>query len=264
MHRLWASLAIIMTTVLSGAHVVDALIIDLPASKDTEVSAGTHFAGERQSNQGAHPEIEPIRANDGFGTLRHVYLQFDLLASPPLAEALANGQQITAYSFHAYNLRNFALGDAVVSDVIINLHYVANDAWAEGAFTDWAVIASPDPENGLTWDNQVGVNEFLTTETEDATAMWYAWPFAPEAFTPSGAEDDPALLSLALVPSGLDKTSAWYLVSSFASREFADASKVPFLRVETAPVVPEPATITLFSLGLLGCAGCLPRRRSPA
>ena len=44
---------------LSGAAPVQAVVVDVPVLMDSGVISGTQFAGENQSNQGAHPEIEP-------------------------------------------------------------------------------------------------------------------------------------------------------------------------------------------------------------
>ena len=256
---LTATLLLNMVVLYRSGDRAEATLVDVVASQDAEVTSGTQFVGQNQSNQGAHPEIEPIRANDGFDTRRRVYLQFDFFSDPTLANALTGGDSIVSYSLYAYNVRNFVLGDAAIEDVLTSIHYVANDAWAEGPYQDWTVINSADPEDGITWDNQVGINEFLDAESEDGTDTWYQWNFTPEMFVPGGSVDDSRLISLAMVPNDLNKQTAWWLVSSFASREYADPSKAPFLRVETHPI-PEPSTLLLLGWGALGLASHQRRR----
>ena len=62
------------TTACAGVYTVN---ID----QDAEVTSGTQWVGENRSNQGTHPEIEPVRANDGYNTRRVVYLGFNLLSN---------------------------------------------------------------------------------------------------------------------------------------------------------------------------------------
>ncbi|GEM_PF-4403937 len=230
-----------------GSSFAAVFFVDI--NQDTDVISGTQFPGENMSNQGANPEIEPIRANDGFNTKHVVYLGFNLLSNVALQGALLGGDTIVQYVLHAFNVRNFAQGDAVVGDVITNVHYVPNDNWAEGPYLNYTVINSSNPLDGMTFDNQVGFTDFLASENQDGANIWYDWPFLANAFTPGGINDNPNYLSLAMVPNELNKTSAWYLVSSFASKENTD-NPHPYLEVRTT-AVPEPSSIFLLGFGLL-------------
>jgi len=227
-----------------------ALVYPVDINQDTDVIRGTQFSGENQSNQGANPEIEPIRANDGFNTRHVVYLGFDFFSNNNLKQAILQGDTIDKYIFHAFNVRNFAQGDAVVGDVITSIYYANNDNWAEGPYVNYTVINSSDQLDGMTYDNQVGYAEYLATENQDEANIWYGWEFLATAFNTGGINDNPNYLSLAMVPNELNKSSSWYLVSSFASKENT-SNPHPYLEVFTTPV-PEPSTFFLFSTGLLG------------
>jgi len=235
---------------LSFAKQSFALVYSVDINQDTDVIRGTQFPGENQSNQGANPEIEPIRANDGFNTRHVVYLGFDLSSNNGLEQALLNGATIDKYILHAFNVRNFAQGDAVVGDVVTSLYYANNDKWSEGPYLNYTVINSSDPLDGMTYDNQVGYAEFLGAENQDAANVWYDWQFLPSDFIPGGVNDNPNYLSLAMVPNELNKSSSWYLVSSFASKE-NEFNPHPYLEVFTTPI-PEPSTAFLLVLGLFG------------
>lgn len=208
-------------------------VYSVDIDQDAEVTSGTQWAGENKSNQGIHPEIEPIRANDSYDTKRVVYLGFNLLSNADLREALLQGEKITSYKLYAYNLRNFAMGDAVIGDVIIKIYYVNNDNWWEGPYHDWTIINSSNPLDGITYDNQVGYNDYLVAENEDGANKWYSWEFQANAFSLGGINDNPDYLSLAMVPNSLNKSTSWWLVSSFASKENL-SNPSPYLEVYTS------------------------------
>lgn len=241
-------------SLLFGFMAKDALafLYFVDIDQDTDVISGTQWPDENKSNQGANPEIEPIRANDGYDTSHVVYLGFSLFSNASLENAILQGGTINSYKLHAYNVRNFALGDAVIGDVITSTHYVNNDNWWEGPYSNWTTIESSNPLDGMTYNNQVGYNEFLASENEDDADKWYSWEFSPAAFALGGINDNPNYLSLAMVPNALDKPSSWWLVSSFASKENL-SNPHPYLEVNISPSpVPEPSTILLFSSGLMG------------
>ena len=248
-HAVWA-LCLSLLFYFSFIKLSFASVYSIDIDQDTDVIRGTQFPGENQSNQGVNPEIEPIRANDGFNTRHVVYLGFDLLSNNDLEQALINGSTIDKYILHGFNVRNFAQGDAVVGDVITNLHYAQNDNWSEGPYLNYTVINSPNPLDGMTYDNQIGYAELLATENRDDSNVWYDWEFQANAFSFGGINDNPNYLSLAMVPNELNKSSAWYLVSSFASKE-NELNPHPYLEVFTTPV-PEPSSLFLFAFGLLG------------
>lgn len=54
-----------------------ALVYFVGIDQDTDVISGTQWPDENKSNQGLNPEIEPIRANDGYNTRHVIYLGFD-------------------------------------------------------------------------------------------------------------------------------------------------------------------------------------------
>lgn len=102
----------------------------------------------------------------------------------------------------------------------------------------------------MTYDNQIGYNEYLASESEDETNKWYAWEFLSGDFSLADINDNPNYLSLAMVPNSLEKSSAWWLVSSFASKENL-SNPHPYLEIYTTPVS-EPTTLSLLGLGLAG------------
>jgi len=147
---------ILITLLLCSPSISFALVYTIDIDQDADVISGTQWSGENKSNQGANPEIEPIRASDGYNTTHNVYLGFNLLSNDSLKDALLRGDTINSYKLYAYNVRNFAMGDATVNDVITSIHYVNNDKWWEGPYQNWTVIDSSNPMDGLTYDNQVG------------------------------------------------------------------------------------------------------------
>lgn len=227
-----------------------ALVYLVDIDQDTDVVSGTQWPDENKSNQGINPEIEPIRANDGYNTRHVVYLGFNLFTNDVLREGILRGDSIDGYKLYAYNVRNFAMGDAVIGDVITSIHYVNNDNWWEGPYYNWTAIDSSNPLDGMTYYNQVGYNEYLTSENEDEANKWYSWEFSSDAFSSGGINDNPNYLSLAMVPNSLNKTSSWWLVSSFASKENL-LNLHSYLKVYTTPI-PEPSSLLLLSFGLLG------------
>lgn len=175
---------------------------------------------------------------------------FDLFSNNELKDAILQGDRIDGYKFFAYNVTNFAMGDAVIGDVITNIHYVNNDNWREGPYGNWTVINSSNPVDGITWDNQVGYNEWLAAENENDSNKWYAWELPSGASAFGGINDNPNYFSLTMVPNSLNKSSSWWLVSRFASQENL-LNPHPYLEVHTTSV-PEPTTLFLLGLGFLG------------
>jgi hypothetical protein len=230
-----------------------AAVFFVDIAQDTDVISGTQWINENKSNQGINSEIEPIRANDGYNTKHIAYLGFDLFSNNYLREALFRGDRIDSYKLYAYNVRNFAMGDAVIEDVITSIYYVNNDDWDQGQHQNWAVINSSNPLDGMTYDNQVGYSEYLATENEQDTNKWYSWEFSANAFLLDEINDNPNYLSLAMVPNELNKSSSWWLVSSFVSKE-NQSNPHPYIEVHTSPV-PEPATMLLLGPALLVLIG---------
>jgi hypothetical protein len=239
---------------------IQAGIYSVNVDQDTDVISGTQWVGESMSNQGANPEIEPIRANDGYNTKHTVYLGFDLLSNSVLQSALSNGESIDKLILYAYNVRSFAMGDAGIKDVITSLYYVNNDNWWEGPYTNWTSISSLNPLDGMTYSNQVGYNNYLASESEDDSNKWYSWIFSANDIHLGGVNDNVDYLSLAMVPNELQQSSSWWLVSSFASKENLTAPH-PYMEVYTT-TIPEPASVALFGIGGLTIGAIRKRQKN--
>lgn len=122
-------LTLLLILICSMTDDTFALVYLVDIDQDTDVISGTQWPDENKSNQGANPEIEPVRANDGYNTRHAVYLGFDLFSNGSLKEGILRGDSIDGFKLYAYNVRNFAMGDAVIGDVVTGIHYVNNDNW---------------------------------------------------------------------------------------------------------------------------------------
>lgn len=237
MHR-YIAVAVLLWVV--RAQAVEGTVYRVECDQDTDVTSGTQWANQNKTNQGVNYLIEPIIANDGYGTKHVCYLGFDLSSNSDLVQGLANGEEVVAYKLWAYSDHNFAQGNAVIRDVKTDIYYVSNDQWKEGSYWTWTVINSSNPLDGMTWDNQVGYGNFLTTEYQNDYKGWYSWDVSPASFSVTGQKDNPNYLTLAMVPNGISKTSQWWLVAAFASTEYHTTvpvdykgNLVPYLEVTT-------------------------------
>lgn len=219
---------------------LEGAVYRVECDQDADVISCTKWANANKTNEGINYLIEPIIANDGYGTKHVVYLGFDLTSNPDFVQGLADGEVVIGEKLWAYSDHNFAQGDAVIGDVRTDIYYVSNDEWWEGPYWTWTVINSSNPLDGMTWDNQVGYDNFLVTENQDDYQGWYSWEFSSSSFIVGGTKDDPNYLTLAMVPNGISKTSAWYLVPSFASTEYHNSIPIdsrgkltPYLEVTT-------------------------------